>query len=96
LFVFGLDHFRYNSVRVISYSGLHQVNRSSGRFEFGSVYFGLWVTCKSTYTRKIIQGRINESNLGQNAIVEGKMTKALINVNEGLVSGTKRDVLRLK
>ena len=43
-FVFRLDRFGYNSVRVISGSGLYQVKGSSGRFGFGSVHFELRVT----------------------------------------------------
>ena len=41
--IFGLDRFGYKSVRVISDSDLHRVNKSSGRFGFDSGHIGFRV-----------------------------------------------------
>ena len=37
------NRFEFNSVRVISGSGLHWVNKSSGKFRFDSGHVGFWV-----------------------------------------------------
>jgi len=58
---FRLDRFRYNSVRIISNLGLYRVNRSSGRFGFDLVRFGLWVTSGQQDFRSV---RIRSGHIG--------------------------------
>ena len=49
----GTNRFGFNSVRVVSGSGLHRVNKSSSQFGFDSDYIGIWVITISSWKESL-------------------------------------------